>query len=240
MKNLLTVLASLGVVSSSSFAATILTSDGNGADSYVRQGQATNNFGNATNIVLKGGNGSTTRKGYLRFDLSATTQPVLGASLTLTVATNNSGGPAPVNGQTFNVDIYGLTNEALDNWVEGNGGVDNLPANEITYANAPANANPGNNFNGDATLLGTLNIPGTLAGQTITFSDPALVTFLNSDTNGSVSILMRRQLGGSSNLAFSSKEGASAPALIVAIPEPTAFAMCFIAAGAGLLRRKRS
>ncbi|MDB2430229.1 DNRLRE domain-containing protein [bacterium] len=240
MKTFLTLLSSLGIAASSSFAATILTSDGNGADSYIRQGQLTNNFGATTNILLKGGNGSTTRKGYLRFDLSSITGPITDASITLTVSTNNSGGGTPLSGQTFNVDFFGLTNESLDNWVEGNDGTDNSPLNEITYTNAPGNLNPGNDFNGDALFLGTLNVPGTLAGESITFTDPNLVAFLNNDTNNLAGILMRRQLGGSSNLAFSSREGANTPQLdVTTIPEPSAFAMVLLAAGAGLLRRKR-
>jgi hypothetical protein len=213
MKILLILLSSLGIASSGAQAITILTSDGNGADSYVRQGQASNNFGAETNVVIKGGNGSTTRKGYLRFDLSAITEPITDASITLTVSTNNSGGANPLPGQTFNVEFYGLVNEALDSWVEGDSGTDNLPLNEITYDNAPANISPGNDFDGDVLLLGTLNVPGTLAGESITFSDPNLVAFLNSDTNGLASILMRRVAGGSSNLAFSSKEGANTPQL---------------------------
>ena len=240
MKAYLTLFFSLGIAASNLSAVTILTSDGNGADSYVRQGQASNNFGAESNIVLKGGNGSTTRKGYLRFDLSAITEPITDASITLFVSTNNSGGANPLPGQTFNVDIYGLANEGLDNWVEGDSGSDNLPLNEITYGNAPANISPGNDFDGDALLLGTLNVPGTLAGESITFSDPNLVAFLNSDTNGLASILMRRQLGGSSNLAFSSKEGANTPQLdLTTIPEPSAFAMVLLGVGGGLLRRKR-
>ncbi|MDB4792537.1 DNRLRE domain-containing protein [bacterium] len=213
MKTLCTLLTSLGIASSGAQDITILTSDGNGADSYVRQGQATNNFAAANNVVIKGGNGSTTRKAYLRFDLSTVTKPITDASITLTVSTNNSGGASPQPGQTFNVEFYGLTNEALDSWVEGDNGTDNLPENEITYGNAPANVSPGNDFNGEALLLGTLNVPGTLVGESITFTDPNLVAFLNSDTNGLATILMRRQLGGSLNLAFSSKEGATPPQL---------------------------
>lgn len=196
---------------------TLLTADGNGADTYVRQGQPDNNFGAVSSFVLKGGNASTTRKGYLRFDLSSIDGPITDAILTLTVATNNSGGSSPQPGQTFNVDVFGLTNESLDNWVEGDNGADNSPVDEITYGNAPANLSPGNNFDGDALSLGVLNVPGTLVGETVTFSSPELLDFLNSDTNGLVTLLMRRQLGGSNNLAFRSKESDTPPQLDLTI-----------------------
>ena len=224
MKSPIAIFSLLAIATSSSSADTILTSDGDGADTYVQQGPATSNFGAATNIVIKGGNGTTTRKGYLRFDTSSITRTVTAASIALTVSTNNSGGAAPVNGQTFNIDIFGLTNEALDNWVEGDNGTDNLPENEITYNNAPANINPGNELNQEEViLLGTLNVPGTLAGETVTFSDPNLTNFINNDTNGLVTIVMRRQSGGSNNIAFWSKEGTNTPSLDFSVGLPSPF-----------------
>lgn len=207
------LLTFLGILGTNAQSVNLFTSDGNGADTFVRQGQPDNNFGNAASFTVKGGNGSTTRKGYVRFDLSTIGQPVTEATVTFTVASNNSGGTALTPGQTFNVDIYGLTNEALDDWVEGDGGTNNLPENEITYSNAPANVGPGNNFGPEALLLGTMNVPGTLVGETVSFSDPNLVSFLNSDTNGLVTLLMRRQAGGSNNLSFRSKESDDPPQL---------------------------
>jgi len=180
------------------------TSVGTGADSYVRLGQATNNFGAASGVVIKdSGGGSTTRKGYLSFDVSAVDGLFSQAELTLEVSTNNSGGSNPDPAQ-FNVEVFGLKDgNSGEGWLEG----------DINWDNAPANAGS-NGINNEALLLGSLTVPAE-ANPTVTFSDRTLASFLNTDSDGRATIILRRVGGGSANLAFASKEngGLAAPTI---------------------------
>ena len=226
-------------------ATTITTGDGNGADTYINGGNLVDtNFGNSTSMTIKGYSTNTqyTRKNYLRFDLSAISgQTVTEATLYLTTDNNDSGGGDPTP-NTFDVQVFGLTNETLDNWVEGNGGSDGLPAGEVTWNNAPANATTNNDFTADATLLGQFNVPAVDDPDLVSFSDPDLITFLNNDTNGVVTLLLRRTEAGSKNLSFASKEHAThAPPTLemTAVPEPTTLALAAVGL-LGLRRRRRA
>jgi len=203
-------------------------------DSYVRLGQPTTNFGAASGIVIKdSGGGSTTRKGYLQYDLSTIHTPISDAMLALTVSTNNSGGgnPDPAN---FLVQVFGL-NDGLpaEAWDEGT----------IVWNNAPANASS-NNFTSDALFLGQFNVTDQdIEGSRVTFSSDELLEFVLSDTDGLMTLMLRREGGsGSNNLAFASKENELLlPVSLVLtpnIPEPTTLALVALG-GLGLIARRR-
>lgn len=185
-------------------AVTISTADGNGADSYVRLGQAGTNFGGSGNIVVKdAGTASTTRHGYLRFDISTTGGAFDDATLTFDVSTNNSsGGNPPPNAYTVNV--YGLADGAAgENWGEG----------AINWNNAPSNDTANNRLTRPAILLGSFNVPAVSPPNSVNFTSEALAGFLNQDTDGNATIILQREGGGNgNNLAFASKENAGQPA----------------------------
>jgi hypothetical protein len=176
------------------------------ADTFVRGADnGDTNYGNNSNVTIKNANGNSyDRKAYIRFDIAGSTSE---ASLDLTVSTNNNGGGGTTP-QTFTVEVFGLA-ESLDHtWTE----------NDITWNNAPGNDTSSSNFTADATLLGSFIVDPIPVGNIISFSDPALVDFINSDTDNQITILLRRTAGTSSshNLAFASKEntsGYSAPTL---------------------------
>jgi len=176
------------------------------ADTYVRGAEnGDTNYGTNGNVTLKnsGGNGYD-RKGYIRFDVSGM---IMDASLELTVSTNNQGGTEAPTPQTFTIEVYGLA-ESLDHtWVE----------NEITWNTAPANDMSSSDFTEEATLLGSFIVEPLPVGNVVTFSDPNLVDFINTDTDNQVTLLLRRTPGTSSshNIAFASKENTtySAPTL---------------------------
>ena len=178
------------------------------ADAYVRG--ATNgdtNYGSDASLLIKNNSGGANdRKVYTRFDIAGM---AMGASLDLTVSTNNEGGGGTTP-QTFTVEVYGLA-ESLDHtWTE----------NDITWNNAPANNTSNHDFTADATKLGSFIVDQLPAGETISFSDPNLVDFINSDTDNQITLMLRRTTGnGSHNLGFASREHASysAPALSVEV-----------------------
>src|SRR3569833_3860961 len=62
------------------------------ADSYVQYGSQTSNFGTAQTIIVKnaGATGSTTRFGFLKFDLSSISGVVASSTLKLYGSTANT------------------------------------------------------------------------------------------------------------------------------------------------------
>lgn len=100
------------------------------ADSYVygATASATTNFGNATTLQISSYPGDATRMRwtYLKFDLTS-----VGAITEATLQLNRR---SATNTTTFNVYVFACSNLT---WVEGNGGTDNSPANEITWTNKP-------------------------------------------------------------------------------------------------------
>jgi hypothetical protein len=185
------------------------TNDGIGADTYIQRGNANANFNNSSHITIKdSGTGSTTRKGYLRLDLSGADGPFIGAGLDLRVSINNSGGnpldPAP---DAFVVNVYGLNNgDAGENWGE----------TTTTWNNAPGNVTANNTLATNTTLLGSFNVPAVPAGNTINFNSASLATFLNQDTDGRASLILQRdRVSNEVNLAFNSNRNNSpnAPSL---------------------------
>jgi len=165
------------------------------ADTYIRgAGNTGTNYSTEGNLFIKNSNGGgTDRKGYIRFDVAG---GVAEASLNLTVTVNNQGGGGSTP-QVFTVEVYGLS-ESLDHtWVES----------EITWDNAPGNSLSDHEFTADATFLGSFLVDQLSAGDAVSFSDPALVDFINQDTDNQITLLLRRTTGnGSYNLGFASKE----------------------------------
>ena len=169
------------------------------ADTFVRGAEnGDTNYGTGGSVTIKNANGdSYDRKGYLRFDVSGM---VSDASLDLTVSTNNNGGGGTIP-QTFTVEVYGLA-ESLDHtWIE----------DEITWNNAPGNDTSSSELTADATLLGSFIVDPLPVGNPVSFSDPNLIDFINSDTDNQITLILRRTAGTSSshNLAFASKESTS-------------------------------
>ncbi len=103
------------------------------ADAHVRGGSSylNTNFGTATTLNVRNhATASNDYEGFVRFDTSAVSGTIQSAVLKLTPS-------------SFGNDIktYGfrvrLLQDADDNWVEGNGGTNNNPVNEIRWGNKP-------------------------------------------------------------------------------------------------------
>ena len=213
--------------------ATITTADGDGADAFLERrdgGSAheTTNYGTDGNLRTRYHAGlGLYRKSYLRFDLSGITQSIVSASFELTANNNDSIGQV--------MAVYGLTDGVTGEGAPGGGG---WSETGITWNNAPANdLSPGLGVTGDATLLGTF-AKGGMDAPTM-FTDPALVTFLNNDSNGLVTLIVGPNTtddGG--DISWYSKEAAgTAPALsVTVVPEPSSMVLLLIVAAGGLLR----
>jgi autotransporter-associated beta strand protein len=179
------------------WAQTIDTNTGTGGVSGQVQQNGPTTFGGASWHVKNSGSTSTTRKGYIRLDTSSISGTFATASLDLTVATIEAG----IGGTDQVINIYGLTDESLDGWD---------PVG-LTWSTAPGN-DTSSKFAADltkATLLGTIVLDATgdkaaPVGTTVSLSNAALVSFLNSDTNGQVTFIAGRTAtaGSTLNLLF--------------------------------------
>ncbi len=105
------------------------------ADTYVRAGNYANtNYGSASTVNVR--NHSTVSndmEGFFRFDLNSVSGTIQNVTLKLT--------PQSVGAdlRTESVRVRLLT-DAVDAWVEGNGGTNNNPINEMTWNNHPTGA----------------------------------------------------------------------------------------------------
>lgn len=174
-------------------------------DSYVRSSAFDDkNYGADSNLQVKfaatnANSVSNNRKSWIGFDVSSVNPAtILSANLALTV-----GDPigASNNNLPYTFHVYGLLDGTRDNWVEGTGttAAATTPANSsfgITWLNAPGNN--GASSSGvdplDTVDLGTFtfNGRGGAPGTVINFTSAALVSLINADTNGTVSIVLTR------------------------------------------------
>ena len=155
-------------------------------------------------------------KAYVRFDLASLPKPAKNAtSATLGLQLAPSEGKSPAD-RVWTFEVYGLKDgNAGENWDEKTVNWNNAPANVAT---SPLALSP------DATMLGTFTIQGTgVPGQVVQLSSPALLKFLQSDSNGEVTFILARREAGEAPGAdvmhiFASKEYATTapPVLSVA------------------------
>jgi hypothetical protein len=194
------------------------------ADAYVRKEKSWPNKGEFPALAVKNAEAAgATCKSYIRFDVSSLSDAAGDAELQLQVSLNNSGGGSKSAPNVLHFNVFGLHDgHAGENWIEGDGGTDNRPPGEITWANAPANDTAGNDIDtAQATLLGTFEVPALNAATNaviIKFASEALNDFVRADTDGRITfILTRVEPHGSWNSALHSRESTTgqAPTLIV-------------------------
>lgn len=216
--------ASMGFAAASFGQAVITTAHGDGADTYL------SNDGNSGPTVVHGGDTALNMRAItdlrarvmlLRFDVSNFVAGSLTeATLTLNFTASN---------RTRTWNAFGLTDQSLDGWLEGDTNYDNgpgiLPATLGNYAiDEAAWSN-----------LGTFAVQSGTGQQT---TDPVslnLDAFLTGNTNGYASLLLAFPSGTDTNPDWwvTSKEGNGllAPTLSLpnaeAIPEPSTYAVIF-------------
>ncbi|HYE18653.1 MAG TPA: DNRLRE domain-containing protein [Tepidisphaeraceae bacterium] len=219
-------------------------------DTFVQQNAPTTNFGNSTGFTSKndggGGSSTTDRIGFIRFDLSGSPTPVTTATLLLNITgagTTQTGG----NPLTFTVLgipeslTYGTGPIALENFVEGDGGTDGAPANELTFGNAPGTSTGvnGSFVRTSYTNLGTFQ--STTASGPRQFTSAALVNFLNADTNGVAGFVIVRDTDDANATGFAARENltVAGPQIFINQPVPEPGTIGLLGAGAMLALRRR-
>ncbi len=210
------------LLASPAAALTITTADGVGADAYVRWTdtgpEPDTNYGAATTVRTKDpqfpGVGNT-RKAYLRFDLAA----LGGASVTAAELQLTFSGADPGDVDS-NLRLWGLPDgDPGEGWGE----------DTLTWNNAPRNNQDSNTTSG--TFLANFVRPAdTPVLDVLSVSSTDLVTFLNADSDGQVTLMITGT--GASGLdgifnAFNAKESTAggAPTLELTVPEPSGAAL---------------
>lgn len=146
------------------------------ADAYVRYSGGS---GTESHILLQEHvPGNNYGKGYLKFDVSFLPEEAMSATLDLTYSQRNAEGLGRIG-------VYGILDSAnLDGWGEA----------EITTVTAPANLYSSNDFTADAVYLGEIIINTSngvsAVGDHFTLSSVELTEFLNTDTDGQVTIAL--------------------------------------------------
>lgn len=159
----------------------ITTATGRGRDATVIQSNL-HDHADPCMVFVKNCDGEYRRKGYLAFDLkSLDGRPVESARLILNLLPSGFGYASLAADSTFSV--YGLVDESLDDW----------SASGLRWEAAPANIDAGDAVDENlARKLGEFHVPrGRQTGQ-VSVEGSALCDFLNSDTNGVVTLIVVR------------------------------------------------
>lgn len=176
------------IVSDSQGWQTISTNYGSGRDAFVQSSPSSRNFGKEPFMRVK----NTThdknliRKGYAAFDIEKfELSHIEDAEFTLHVEPSDLGFATLVPDSTFHV--YGLTDEAEDDWEELG----------ITWQSAPAQPSEGPQRHlpdpQKTVHLGTFTLPQGTSRASRTIRGSALADFLRSDTNGIVTLIICRE-----------------------------------------------
>jgi lysophospholipase L1-like esterase len=169
----------------------ITTAQGRGADTPIRGGNwAKDNFGTMDMMrVRNSGDLGDSRKTYVRFDLKTLPDAAQKATdVTLGLKLTPGEGHSPVD-KVWTFNVSGIKDGiAAENWSEGEVSWNSIPVNDPT---SPLK------LTDDVQPLGTFTITGSgKAGQQIPFSSPQLTKFVQSDSNGLVTLVLTRQEEG--------------------------------------------
>lgn len=169
----------------------ITTAMGRGQDAYVQPIVPPRNWSTTLLLVKRTipKVADWDRKAYLRFDLSPMRgKTVLEAELALTLAPTGMGFASEVPDATF--AVYGISDEALDDWEES----------ALTWNSAPANQRGAVPDLSKTVLLGKFEVKQGVTSGVRGISGPALVSFLGKDTNSLATLLIVRETEGSGRM----------------------------------------
>ena len=192
----------------------VSTAFGHGKDSYIQSNPKAKNFGSDPYFRVKASSFAPelNRKGYVGFDVSRFRGAELeDAELVLSIEPSDLGFATLVPDSTF--DVYGLTDEAQDEWKEDSLSWDAAPAHdpEQKERNLPDVRK--------AVLLGKFEIAQGVSRGKRSLRGQALLNFLKQDTNGLVTFIICRETDETTKdglvHAFATKEsGSNTPPLL--------------------------
>jgi ferric-dicitrate binding protein FerR (iron transport regulator) len=170
----------------------ISTAQGRGRDAYVQpptDPATVHDHVSDTLLLVKladDGRRAWDRRAYLGFDLAPLAgATVTAAELTLTFAPTGFGFSALVPDATF--AVYGLTDEAADDWDEA----------AIDWDTAPAGRGVGEPLDpARVTRLGSFVVPQGVQSGTFPVAGPELAAFLNRDADRQVTLVVVRETAG--------------------------------------------
>lgn len=178
----------------------ITTADGRGMDQAIDFDKGTKNR-HIYYLTVKNTESSLRRKSYIKFDLAK-----LGTAHVKSVkfkvrAVPAGYGSASLIPEISRFSVYGITDESLDNWDE----------KTINWENAPVNVKKGNELDfTKVEKLGQFELKRSVQDKVIIIETEALQNFINSDSNGVVTLVLVRETGEFHNSgmvhAFASKE----------------------------------
>ena len=232
----LVTLCAMGVAGSNARSDIVLPAREAVDDAYVRYGDY--RWYNYNNDLLQAkaiNDDDYVRKSYMRFDISdVVTADVTGAEVGLFVNVSETAGGTS---KAYTMTLWGIR-EAYDSWDE----------TTMTWNGSPGETGDPSSLNTDeAVNLGNFEVPGS--DQAITISDNSdLLSFVQDDTDGSLSLAITRVDVDTGNTSFHSSEspeqGVHGPMLgLTIVPEPstlTALTGGCLACVAMARRRRRS
>lgn len=163
----------------------LTTGDPGAADAYVWAGKP-NDHVSDTLLLLKNGLGEDAphRKAYLRFDLSRISPgKIKSAKLNLHFAATGWGLASHLDDSKF--VVYGIVDDALDDW----------SPDRLTWDNAPANmVDSGTDVErSKVQMLGSFLVPRGIQAGTFGIEGERLISFLNGDANRLTTLVVIRE-----------------------------------------------
>ena len=154
------------------------------ADTYGRRDNS-GPYGSSNTLLVKysdSGNSYADRKTWIRYDISSRAGRAISDPELLLPFIETGVGTVATG--TWQFQVYGLTDESLDNWDESTAKWNDLPANITDSGNGVDLAK--------AVSLGTFTVEDKGVGTVARISGPALRNFLAGDTNGRLTFIVVR------------------------------------------------
>ena len=210
------------------------------ADAKIRggdNGDTAYGWQDSLTVMTYGTNLTNCYKAYMRFDISSITSAVETATFQIKQKGASSSWN---NGNPKEVKVFGLNDGVV--------GETTWDESTITWNNAPGNDTAALDGFVDATYLGYFTHVGTWEGwrpfgSESTPSFDALASFINADTNGTITLMLAQDTEAPDNdniySVFHSRESGNVPALYYTpVPEPASCLYVTMAAWLLLVRRR--